>query len=160
MKYIVRAVKFFIWFCVVFCLMLAIMAVMDIVDPDPDLMFRDGVKSMWQIAILFVAVSLIYPLSGFMKKEAIIPGEYNEIRDRIIECMSSRGYILETEDGENMTFRLRSKAARAFKMFEDRITLTREPGGFVVEGLRKIVVRIVRALEYAIRENGQDDYSK
>ena len=117
-------------------------------------------KSVWQIAILFAVISLFYPLSGFMKKEVFIPGAYPDIRDGIIRCMESKGYVLETEEGENMTFRLRSKALRALKMFEDRITLTRTPTGFQAEGLRKIVIRIAGALEYAFRDGRQDDYSK
>ena len=74
--------------------------------------------------------------------------------------MESKGYTLETEEGENMTFRLRTWGMRAFKMFEDRITLTRTPRGFQVEGLRRIVVRIVGSREYAFMDKGQDTYSK
>ena len=160
MKYIVRAVKYFIWFILILAIMLCIMAMLGIVEANPEAMFRDGLKSVWQIAALFLVVSLIYPLSGFMKKDVVIPGEYPEIRDGVIKCMESKGYVLESEEGEDMKFRLRSKAARAFKMFEDRITLTRTSSGFEAEGLRKIVVRIAGALEYHFRENGQDGYSK
>ena len=160
MKYLVRAVKYFIWFAFILALLMTIMALLGVVEPDPQSMFRDGMKSVWQIAILFAVLALVYPLSGFMKKEVVIPGDYSGIRDGVIKCMESRGYVLETEEGENMTFRLSSKAARAFKMFEDRITLTRTPGGFQAEGLRKIVIRIAGALEYHFRENGRDEYSK
>ena len=160
MKYFVRAVKYFVWFCVILAIIMAILALLGIVEPDPQSMFREGMKSVWQIAILFAVISVFYPLSGFMKKEVFIPGGYPDIRDGIIRCMESKGYVLETEEGENMTFRLRSKALRALKMFEDRITLTRTPTGFQAEGLRKIVIRIAGALEYAFKDDRQDDYSK
>ena len=55
-----------------------------------------------------------------------------------------------------MTFRLRSKFSALFKMFEDRITMTRELGGFEVEGLTKEVVRIVGGLEYKFRAADED----
>ena len=67
-----------------------------------------------------------------------------------------RCYRLESENGESMTFRLRSRFSALFKMFEDRITMTRELGGFEVEGLTKEVVRIVGGLEYKFRAPDED----
>ena len=43
-------------------------------------------------------------------------------------------------------------------MWEDRITMTKEPGGFVVEGLRRDIVRLISFLEFKFNNN--DDYSK
>ena len=45
------------------------------------------------------------------------------------------------------------------KMWEDRLTFTRQPGGYDIEGLRRIVVRIAGGLEYKFRKE-TDDYSK
>ena len=41
-------------------------------------------------------------------------------------------------------------------MMKDRITMTREMGGFEVEGLTKEVVRIVGGLEYKFRAADED----
>lgn len=160
MKYLVRSVKYFIWFALILAIIMMIMGFLGIVEFNLESMFRDGMKSVWQIVILFAVVALVYPLTGFRKIDVIIPGEFSEIRDKFLRIMESKDYVLETEEGEDMTFRLRSKALRAFKMFEDRITFTRTPTGFEAEGLRKIVVRIVSALEYAFRNDEKDDYSK
>lgn len=160
MKYLVRSVKYFIWFALILAIIMMIMGFLGIVEFNLESMFRDGMKSVWQIVILFAVVALVYPLTGFRKIDVIIPGEFSEIRDKFLRIMESKDYVLETEKGEDMTFRLRSKALRAFKMFEDRITFTRTPTGFEAEGLRKIVVRIVSALEYAFRNEEKDDYSK
>ena len=73
--------------------------------------------------------------------------------------MASKGYVVESENGEDMTFRLRSKGAAMAKMWEDRLTFTRQPGGYDIEGLRRIVVRIAGGLEYKFRKE-TDDYSK
>jgi len=159
MKYLIRALKYFVWFCVILTITLYVMAALGVVEPNIESMFRGGTKSLWQIAILFLVLAAIYPFSGFMRKDVIIPGEYSAIRDKVIKFMESRGYSLETEEGENMTFRLRSKVGAAFKMFEDRITFTRTSFGFEAEGLRKVVVRIASGLEYAFKE-GTEDYSK
>ena len=155
MTYLRRAVKYFIWFAFVLCITLAIL-----VEADPRVMFREGTKSIWQIAALFVVLAAVYPLSGFAKREAIIPGEYPEIRDKVISLMKQREYELESEDGENMTFRLRTGFRRAMKLYEDRITMIHEPGGFQMEGLRKDLVRIISFLEYKFKDNSEDEYSK
>ena len=73
--------------------------------------------------------------------------------------MASKGYVVESESVEDMTFRLRSKGAAAAKMWEDRLTFTRQQGGYDIEGLRRDVVRIVGGLEYRFR-NDTDNYSK
>lgn len=160
MKYVVRAIKYFIWFALILTLTMVIMAALGLVDPKPELMFREGMKSVWQIAILFGVVAFVYPMTGFRKQEAIIPGEYSAIRDKIIRFMEQRGYFLEKEEGENMSFRLRSKFGAFMKMFEDRVTMTRTTDGFEVEGMRKEIVRLISGLEYMFRNNSEDDYSK
>ena len=160
MKYLIRSVKYFFWFVIVLAIIMVIMSLLGMVELNLDSLFKDGVKSIWQIAVMFLVLAFVYPISGFMKRDAMIPGNYADIRDGIIKVMESKGYTLETEEGENLTFRLRTWGMRAFKMFEDRITLTRTPRGFQVEGLRRIVVRIVGSLEYAFMDKGQDTYSK
>ena len=137
MKYLIRAVKYFIWFSIILTVTIAILAVLGVVEPDPQLMFKDGIKSVWQIAILFFVVALAYPLTGFRVMDAIIPGQYSDIRDRLLDYMESKGYD--------------SKFGRAMKMFEDRVTFTRSAEGFKVEGLRKVIVRLISGLEYMFR---------
>ena len=160
MRYLIRALKYFIWFTVILCVTMGIMVALGVVEADPNLMFREGMKSVWQIAALFFVLALVYPIAGFRKINAVIPGEYNEVRDKIVSFMDSRGYALETEEGETMTFRLRSKVAAFLKMNEDRVTFIKVPGGFEVEGLRRLTVRLVSGLEYMFRDGGNDNYSK
>ena len=153
MKYIIRAVKYYFYFCILLALMLGILSVCHVIEGPVEGMFREGYDSLIKIAIMFGCVSAVYPLFGFMKKEALIPGEYGEIRDGVVGYMESRGYRLESEQDENLTFRSRSAVNRLFRMYEDRITLTRRVTGFNVEGLRKDVVRIVYGLEARMRQN-------
>lgn len=147
MKYIVRAVKYFLYFCFLLAVIIFVLMVIHAVPADPEMIFRNGYDSYWQIAIMFGVVSAFYPKFGFMTKDLRAPGEYSGNRVRIVEYMESRGYELETEEGENMTFRLRSTFGKISKMYEDRITLTRTISGFTIEGLRKDVVRIYYGLE-------------
>jgi hypothetical protein len=156
MKYAIRAIKYFIYFTLLLVIIMAVLVFIGAVKADLDLMFRGGVNSLWQIALLFAVVAAFYPKFGFISRNVQLGGEYKDLRDGIIEYMEARGYRLETEDGENLTFRLRSKFSAIFKMLEDRITMTRTLGGFEVEGLTKDVVRIIGGLEYKFRRNDEN----
>ena len=152
MRYFIRAFKYLVYFFILMALMLGVLVLIHASDATSvEELFKDGYNSLVKIAIMFGCVSLIYPLFGFQKKEAIVPGDYREIRTGVVEFMESRGYRLEHEQGEDMTFVLRSPVTRLFRMYEDRITLTRRISGFDVEGLRKDVVRIVYGLEQKMR---------
>ena len=148
MKYIVRVLKYFVFVTVVMALILLVLALLGFVGKDVDAMFREGWDSVWKIALLFLAVSAIYPRFGFCKRGAIIPGSYEDIRPGLVRYMAGRGYQVEIEEGENLSFRLKSPLQRFLKLlFEDRITFTRDRAGFYVEGRTKDVVRIVSGLE-------------
>ena len=147
MKYLIRAAKYFVYICVLVSVFLAILVVAGLVSADPDKMFRHGTDSLWQIALVFLVFSAIYPRFGFTSRGAHIRGEYSEVRDTIISFMADHGYRLEKEEGEDMTFRLRSPLNRLTRMFEDRITMTRELPGFMLEGPSKDVTRLIYGLE-------------
>ncbi len=152
LKYIIRAIKYFFYFSLLLAVLLTILVLAHIVDGNIESMFRDGYKSLAQIGIMFGCVSAVYPVFGFIRKGTVIPGEHGDIRNGIIDFMEGRGYRLESEDGENMTFRSRALFHRLSRMLEDRITFTRELGGYQVEGLRKDVVRLIYGLEHKFRE--------
>lgn len=151
MKYFIRAVKYFFYFSIIVTIIMAALVLFKVIDADIELMFRNGYDSLWHIALMFAVVSAFYPMLGFMKKETLIPGEYKDIRQEIVEHMQEKGYDLEAEKEENMSFRLRNKIHRLTRMYEDRISFTRNFSGFQVEGLRKDVVGIVYGLEYKFR---------
>ena len=78
----------------------------------------------------------------------VLPGSYAEVRPGIVHLMAERGYEVEKEDGENISFRLKSPWKRLTKLFfEDRISFERDRAGFYVEGRTKDVVLIASALE-------------
>lgn len=151
MRYLTRAVKYFFYFLILLVVIMALMVAFGFVEADINTMFRNGTDSLWQIGAMLVVFGAAYPYFGFMKKNTYINGEYGEIREGIVEYMFSRGYTLETEEGENMTFRAVGPLNRTFRMFEDRITMTRCMTGFVMEGLRKDVVRLSMGLEHKFR---------
>lgn len=149
MKYIVRIFKYFIYITVLVCIFLGVLVALKLVSPDPAVMFRHGWDSVWQIAVIFLAFSCIYPRIGFTKRKALAPGEYSELRDGVIEFMHLHNYVLESEDAEEqtMTFRMKSPINRLTRMLEDRITVTRYMSGFELEGPTKDVTRLAYGLE-------------
>ncbi len=151
MKYLVRAIKYFFYFAIILAIILGILVLIGFVDPEPDKLFRNGTRSLWQIAALFAVVAAVYPKFGFISRSVPIPGEYADIRPKLLAFMENRGYALEVEDGENLTFRLRNRLNAVARMLEDRITLSRETGGYRVEGITKDVVRLIYGLESTFR---------
>lgn len=152
MKYIVRALKYFVYICVIMTLILGALILLKVVDADVSKLFRNGYDSLWQIALMFFAVSMFYPKFGYCRRSVIVPGEYSEVRGGLMDCMKDLGYELENENGENPAFRLCSTFGRITRTWEDRVTFTRELPGFYVEGRAKDVARIISALEYKFRE--------
>lgn len=147
MKYLIRAVKYFLYVSIMATVMILVLVAAKVIKSDVNLIFRNGYDSLWQIALLFALVSLIYPKFGYTARGVRISGEFNEIKDKIIELMEQKSYILESTDGENMKFRLKSSFGRARRVWEDRISLTREFAGYMVEGPTKDVVGIVHFFE-------------
>ena len=156
MKYLIRAVKYFFYICVFVTIILLIMVLLGVVSSDVNVMFKEGWRSIGKIAIVFAAISAIYPLFGYRKLLAGVLGELDGLRDDLVKCMEERGYRLESEDGDTMTFRSRSALNRIFRVWEDRITITKTLGGFEVEGLSRDIARIVPALEFRFRNSDSE----
>lgn len=147
MKYLIRSLKYFFYLAIILCLILAALVAFKLVEADISKMFVHGYDSLWQIALLLAAFAALYPRFGFSRRSATLPGSPEETREGVIRAMESNGYIPERQEGEKMTFRKKSVVSRAFKMWEDRITITKEISGYCLEGLTKDLPRLVAALE-------------
>lgn len=151
MKYIVRALKYFVHITLLVAVILALLVAAGFVSSDINIMFKHGWESVGMILLMFLAVSAFYPRFGYTRRGVIIRGPYEQIRPGVVSFMEERGYVLEKEEGEDLSFRLRTPLRRALKLWEDRITFTRDIAGFYVEGIAKDVVRIVSGLEFRLR---------
>ena len=147
MKYFLRAVKYFIYLSVLIVIIMALLVLIKVVEPDIGSMFRNGYDALWQIAILFAAVSAIYPRIGYVTRDAAMSGSWDETRGEIKKFMENHYYSLEKAKPGLMTFRHNGSVSRLSRMYEDRITITSAEGGGMGEGLRKDVLRIVSGLE-------------
>lgn len=151
MKYFLRAVKYFLGICILFTLIIGALMLARVVSTDINVLFRAGWKSVGLIALMFLCVSAVYPKFGYVRRHASVPGEDAEMRPAVKEFFQGRGYVLENETSEQMTFRSGSTWHRIMTFGEDRITVTPEFGGYGVEGLGRDIVRLISGLEYKLR---------
>ena len=151
MKYLIRSAKYLLKFTIFLTLIILILTMTHLVDPDISKMFVGGYDSLWKIAALMLVFSLLYPRFGYMKRSAIVPGSFEEVLPIVSAVMQRLGYEEESRDGENMTFRKRGIGARMVRSWEDRISFERMVTGFELEGIGKDVIRVKYALEDGIK---------
>lgn len=150
MKYTIRAIKYFLYFSIIFCLILGALVLTGMADTDLSANFRNGYDSFWQIALMFAAVSALYPKVAFINRRTYIEGGIASHRDTIITFMEERDYRIEAEDAMNISFRKRTTGGRLAKMWEDRIIIQQDEDIIYIEGMRKDVLRLASGLEYKI----------
>lgn len=154
MRYVIRAVKYFVQVSLTMAIILLILMAAGLISTDINVAFQNGWRSVGIIAILFGVVSGIYPLFGYSKRTVDAKGDPGEHRAVIIDIMEEKGYKLEKEaDDGGLYFRLRSIPARIFRIWEDRVSIIPVLGGFQVEGLTRDITRIAGTLNYKIKQN-------
>ena len=153
LTYLLRSVKYFIYLAVILTLVLYVLSLAGMTEWDVNVMFSEGTKSVWKIAGMLAAVSLVYPSVGFQRRKAVLAGSWEERRDEIVSVMADKGYVLVSETPDGAVFRSRNIVLRIFRMFEDKVVVRQVFGGFELEGLRKDIVRLVMHLEYRLSAN-------
>ncbi len=148
MKYLIRAIKYFIYFSVICALIIAVLILTGMAEGNIDTIFRNGAADIWKIAGLFLLISAIYPKVGFIVRNCKVEGGLDAREAEITAFMEEHAYRKEKAETGKVTYRRRSPFTRLTRMYEDRITLVEEDGEVYVEGLRKDVVRIAMGLEY------------
>ena len=150
MKYFIRAVKYFFYFAFLTTAIVLVLVATGMASSDINELFEGGYNALWKMAIFFAVVGAVYPKLGFISRKMYIQKGKDEIRDAAVEYMSERSYGFESETPDSMTFRYRGTIGRLTRMYEDRIILTRTEDGYIMEGLRKDVMRLATGLEYRL----------
>lgn len=151
MKYLIRSIKYFFYFAFLTCLILYVLIFLEMADSNIENNFRGGSEAFWQMALFFAAVAAVYPKLAFINRKLYIDPS-TDIQAETVLFFKDRRYVLESQDADKMTFRVKGTGARLIKMCEDRITITRTPEGYYMEGLRKDVLRLASGLEYKFQE--------
>ena len=150
MKYTIRAIKYFFYFSIITTAIVLALVLIGAVEGDINEIFEGGYKALWKIAACFAVIAAVYPKVGFIRREVPLSREWTEVREDTISYFRDRRYILESENGDTVTFRCKDVASRLSKMYEDRITLKVTPEGYEMEGLRKDVLRLAAGWEHRL----------
>jgi hypothetical protein len=126
------------------------------VPKDISVAFTHGWKSVWWILAIFAVMALAYPFFGYQKRTIRVSGDPAVARNGIIEALKIRGYVLGSEADGVLKFHLSSPVNRAFRFWEDTITLTPVLEGWEAEGLSRDLVRVVSSIEHYFRNRGND----
>lgn len=148
MQYFIRAVKYFFYFAILTSLILLALVLIGAVEGNIETMFKDGYNAIWKMAIFFVLVAAVYPKFGFLNRRLYIDGDWDTLKNTAMTYMAERRYILVSESDNEMTFRCKDITSRISKMYEDFVVLKKVEDGFVLEGLRKDVIRLAAGLEH------------
>ncbi len=159
MKYLIRSVKYLIWFCAIFFLILCLLVATTegqsfntVFDPEIG-MFRAG--SFPKMMLFFVAVAAIYPSLAFTKKELALFGSFSENEDLIRKQLETSGYELISEDNQQLVFRLKNRFTRFMRLYEDHIIVTKQ-APVTISGMRKDAFRVASAVEFLSRKRSEE----
>lgn len=152
MKYFIRSVKYFFYFSFWTTVIVLVLVATGLASGNINEIFEGGWNAIWKIAIFFAIVAAVYPKLGFITRDMEIDRNLPDIREEVIRYMEGRGYALESESPETMSFRFRRITGRLMKMNEDRLVITRTGNTCTMEGLRKDVMRVSSGLSYHISQ--------
>ena len=152
MTYVRRALKYFIQTCLLLAIILAVLMLSGMVSKDISVAFQHGWTSVWWILALFAVMALVYPFFGYQKRQIHVKGDPALARDGIVEALQGRGYVLAGETNGVLKFHLTAPLNRAFRFWEDTITLTPVLGGWEAEGLSRDLVRVISSIEHHFRD--------
>ena len=73
-------------------------------------------------------------------------------KQEIIRLFENANFVLESDNGKTMVFRLRNKFLRLIRTYEDAVTIEYSETPATISGLRKDTLRFSRSIEYLMRE--------
>ncbi len=153
MKYLIRSIKYFFYFAFLMTAVVLALVFIGAVEGNINEIFEDGWNSLWKIAVFFALIAAVYPKFAFISRRLDVNADWDTVRHEAASYFRERGLAVETESADRVTFRRIGIGKRIAKMYEDRITLTRESDGYYLDGLRKDIILFATALEYRISPN-------
>lgn len=142
MKYVVRALKYFVYLTLLLTLFIVILAVAGFIPKDLNQMFVHGAKSIPQMLGIVAVFAAVYPRIGFNTANVRILGSSEEIEPKLDGFMNARRYVLVKKNGEDLVYRRASTLDRISRMWEDAITFRKTFNGYTIEGRTKDIVRL------------------
>ena len=144
MKYVIRSVKYFLAFCVLY---VGVVYLSIMTSKGMDL-------SVWQYIVAafattkgkmlgaaVVVLSALYPRMGFMTRR--VECDMVEERDYLLQMFAVAGFSLKEESEGRMVFRADNILSRLVMLFEDEITVEQYGQWIDITGIRRGVAKVV-----------------
>lgn len=150
MQYIRRSIKYFFALSVL-CL---ILIGLNLLTGMATLTFSQTVYVMFHtprglmMPAVVVLLALFYPRFGFTVRR--VEGDLQKHRTQVVNAFLSAGFSLRSEHDGVMTFRAGNLLKKLSLLGEDEIKVTQDGQWITVDGIRRVVVRVVYRLESTI----------
>ena len=144
MKYVIRSVKYFLAFCVLY---VGVVYLSIMTSKGMDL-------SVWQYIVAafattkgkmlgaaVVVLSALYPRMGFMTRR--VECDMEQERDYLLQMFAVAGFSLKEESEGRMVFRADNILSRLVMLFEDEITVEQYGQWIDITGIRRGVAKVV-----------------
>lgn len=160
MRYLIRSMKFLVALFVIY-----LAAVWIMIEAGASILtMRETLQVLVHTPrgiVLIVAIvvwAAVYPRIGFVSRR--VEGDMTEDRERIIAAFISAGYVLRSEDGEQMRFRAAGLFHKLRLLFEDEITVSQYGQWIVLDGIRRSVADVQMRLRTGLNNRSDEDKDK
>ena len=147
MRYLIRAVKYFFAFCVLY---VGVVWLSILTQNGMDISVWDSISATMatergrMLALAVVALSAAYPFFGFVKRS--VKWNMATDADRLVEIFAAAGFALKEQGEGKMVFKANNILDRLVMLFEDEIVVEQQGEQITLDGIRRGVAKVIYRL--------------
>lgn len=147
MRYLIRAVKYFFAFCVLY---VGVVWLSILTQKGMDISVWDSISATMatergrMLALAVVALSAAYPFFGFVKRS--VKWDMATDADRLVEIFAAAGFALKLKSEGKMIFKANNILDRLVMLFEDEIVVEQQGEQITLSGIRRGVAKVIYRL--------------
>ena len=147
MRYLIRAVKYFFAFCVLY---VGVVWLSILTQKGMDVSVWDSISATMatergrMLALAVVALSAAYPFFGFVKRS--VKWNMATDADRLVEIFAAAGFALKEQGEGKMIFKANNILDRLVMLFEDEIVVEQQGEQITLDGIRRGVAKVIYRL--------------
>lgn len=147
MRYLIRAVKYFFAFCVLY---VGVVWLSILTQKGMDISVWDSISATMatergrMLALAVVALSAAYPFFGFIKRS--VKWDMATDADRLVEIFAAAGFALKLKSEGKMIFKANNILDRLVMLFEDEIVVEQQGEQITLDGIRRGVAKVIYRL--------------
>ena len=147
MRYLIRAVKYFFAFCVLY---VGVVWLSILTQKGMDISVWDSISATMatergrMLALAVVALSAAYPFFGFIKRS--VKWDMATDADHLVEIFAAAGFALKLKSEGKMVFKANNILDRLVMLFEDEIVVEQQGEQITLDGIRRGVAKVIYRL--------------